>query len=298
MKALLIQSFLRTLSYLPLRRTHQLATALGKLLYRFPNNSISRVTRINVQQCFPALAQLENCPALEVLIQQSLIETCKTFMELGALWCWSKPQLLGLVQQVSGEDCLHTALQQGKGVILLTPHLGAWEMAGLYASSRATITSLYRPPKLAALENFIQQGRQRLGAKLVPTDSAGLKALFQGLKRGEIVGILPDQVPKEVNGGVFAPFLGEEAYTMSFVARLAQKSGAPVIFTFAERLAEGKGFHLHFLPAPVAIASSDLVEASTALNQGVERCLSQCPAQYQWSYKRFKQRPPDLKILY
>jgi KDO2-lipid IV(A) lauroyltransferase len=202
------------------------------------------------------------------------------------------------MQGSQGEQHLQAALQQGRGVILLTPHLGAWEMAGLYASQHYPITSLYRPPRLQGLAPMIKRGRERLGARLVPTDRQGIRALFQALKRGEVVGILPDQVPGEAGTGVFAPFFAQPAYTMTLVARLAHKTGAPVIFTYAERLPNALGFQVHFLPAPAGIDSADLVLAATALNAGVMQCVQRCLTQYQWSYKRFKTVPPGSRSPY
>jgi len=279
---------------LPLRVTHGIATILGKILARHHALSITRVTRININLCFPQLSDSEQ----ENLAKDSLIETCKTFLELGALWLWSGKRVLNLVENVTGEECLQQVFQKNQGIILLTPHLGAWEMAGLYASSRYTITSLYRPPKLQGLHDLIQSGRERLGAKLVSTNQAGIRLLYKALQRNEIIGILPDQVTHSAGTGIFVPFFGVAADTMILVSRLARKTGAPVIFTYAERLLQGQGFHLHFLPAPVKIHDSNLEISARALNQGIENCIKNCPNQYQWSYKRFKSRPQGEESVY
>ena len=130
-------------------------------------------------------------------------------------------------------------------MILLTPHLGAWEIAALYVSKKYPLTALYRPPKLKSLNNIIYKARTRAGGTLLATDKKGVRALLQALRRGEVAGILPDQVPN--SGGFFAPFFGVPTYTMSLVARLAQKTNAKVFFTYAERTSQG--FHIHFLPA-------------------------------------------------
>lgn len=285
---------LHLLALLPLRTLHSIATLLGRLATHYPQLSITQVTRINIQLCFP---QLSN-EAQEILVKQNLIETGKTFSELGALWLWPKDRVLGLVRQVSGEACLQQALQRGKGVVLLTPHLGAWEMAGLYASKHYPLTALYRPPKLSGLHDLIHSARERAGGRFVPTDKTGVRALYRALHQGEIAGILPDQVPNEAGSGIFAPFFGVPAYTMVLVSRLARKTGASVILTYAERLPQGQGFHIHFLPAPVDIAADNLEIAVRALNQGIEHCVQNCPTQYQWSYKRFKRRPEGEEAVY
>ncbi len=294
MRVLLIKGLLHLLALLPLRTVHRLATLFGRIVANRPTLRMTQVSYINIRLCFPKLSN----PAKDALAQQSLIETCKTFVELGAVWLWPTERVLGLVHQVSGEDCLQSAIGMGNGVILLTPHLGAWELAGLYASSRYPLTALYRPPKLTGLHDLIHSARERAGGRFVPTDSSGVRALFQALRRRQVVGILPDQVPSEEGSGVFAPFFGVPAYTMVLVSRLARKTGASVIFTYAERLPLGQGFHLHFLPAPSEIADDHLEVAVAALNQGVEQCVQTCPAQYQWSYKRFKRRPEKMASVY
>jgi KDO2-lipid IV(A) lauroyltransferase len=291
MRTLLIKGLLHLFALLPLGTVQSIATLLGRIVAQCPSLRITQVTRTNIRLCFPPTAQ-------ETLIKQSLIETCKAFSELGALWLWRVDRVLGLVREVSGEACLQQALQRGKGVVLLTPHLGAWELAGLYASSHYTLTALYRPPKLAGLHDLIHAARERAGGCIVPTDQSGVRALYKALRRREVVGILPDQVPSDARSGIFAPFFGIPAYTMILVYRLARKTGAPVIFTYAERLPQGRGFHLHFLEAPADIAAENLEIAVAALNQGVQQCVQDCPAQYQWSYKRFKRRPEGASSVY
>jgi len=280
-RALLLKILLHGFARLPLRTTHKLATWLGQRLGE--RSRLVKVTRTNIGLCFPQLTKSEQ----DQLIRQSVIETCKTFSELGALWLWPVTRVLELVRTVSGETHLQQALQQSQGVILLTPHLGAWEMAGLYASSRYPLTALYRPPKLSGLHHLIHTARERAGGHFVPTDSTGVRALYQALRQGHIAGILPDQVPNE-GAGRWAPFWGIPAYTMVLVARLARKTNATILFTYAERLPHGQGFHIHFRPTSPLLACDDLEVAVTALNQGIQACIQHCPFQYQWGYKRFK----------
>ncbi len=294
MRARLIIAVLWCLSWWPLSLQHRLGTLLGSWAARRAQLRMTQVSRINLALCLPQ----ESAQRQQQLLEHSLQETGKTALELGTLWFSRPTGLHRLMQGSEGEHHMQAAVQQGRGVILLTPHLGAWEMAGLYASRHYKITSLYRPPKLQGLETMIKQGREKLGARLVPTDQAGIKALFQSLRRGEVVGILPDQVPSEAGTGVFAPFFEQPAYTMTLVARLARKTGAPVIFTYAERLAQGRGFKIHFLPAPQGIDSADLTEAATALNLGVMQCVNANLTQYQWSYKRFKVVPTGTTSPY
>jgi len=291
-KTFIIKILLHSFALLSLPLLHKIANGLGQLLVMRPHFSLNQIARLHLDLCFPQWSLLKK----EHLAQQSILETCKTFTELGALWLWPVEKVLNLVQQVTGENHLQQALKKNQGVILLTPHLGAWELAGLYASAHYPLTALYRPPKLSSLNDFILTARQRAGGCYVPTTQRGIRTLYHALQRHEVIGILPDQVPSE--SGIFAPFFEIPAYTMTLVARLVQKTNAPVIFTYAERLPLGQGFHLHFLPAPAITDADDLESATHALNQSIEQCIRRCPAQYQWSYKRFKVRPPGERSYY
>jgi KDO2-lipid IV(A) lauroyltransferase len=191
---------------------------------------------------------------------------------------------------------MNQALAQNKGVILAAPHLGSWELCGLYSAIRYPISSLYRPPRLEALDVIMRAGRENTAARLIPTEARGIRSLIQALNGAQCVGIPPDQVPN-VGNGVYAPFFGIDAYTMMLITRLAAKRRTPVIFIYARRL-RGGGYHVHYHGAPAQIYNPNPVIAATALNQGVENIVRECPEQYVWSYKRFKDRPSGAPSLY
>ena len=285
MRAHLIQAGLRLFAALPLPLNHALGAGLGWLLAVIPND-LRRTTRDNLRRCFPELGRRER----RRLARRSLMETGKTITETGPLWCWPGDQALGLLREVRGREHIDAALQGGRGLILATPHLGAWELAGLWTTAHLPMTTLYRRPRVAELDDMVRHARERLGARYVATDAAGVRALYRALGENRVVGMLPDQAPRD-SGGEFAPFFGVPAYTMTFLSRLARKTGAPVLFAFCERLPRGRGYVLHFLPAPAAIHNSSLAESVAAVNQAVEQCIRALPEQYQWSYKRFKTRP-------
>jgi len=285
----LARSVLRAVSCLPLSLTHRLGTGIGWLMLKIPNKQ-RRNALINVRLCFP---HLEASQAL-TFHRRSFLEYGKTHSEVAYLWLRPARQVLSLVREVSGGELLHR--NDGRGVIVLSPHLGAWELAGLYLSAKGPTTTLYKPQP--EVDRLIRKVRGRTGAELVPTDRQGIRRLIQTLRRGEYVGILPDQEPKLSPGSVFAPFFGVPALTMLLINRLARKTGARVIFLFALRLPRAKGFHIHCLQAPVGIDSEDEITAATALNQGIEDAVNTCPEQYIWAYKRFRRRPPGMPELY
>lgn len=291
-RARLARLLLRLFAALPLPVAHGLGGALGRMLVHVPNK-LRRYTRINLDLCLPELEAAER----ERLTRISLVETGRTAAETGPLWFWDKERVLGLVKSVSGEHLVTEALQQGRGAILASPHLGAWELVGLYLSTRYPITSLYRPLRIRELDGMVRTARGRFGARLVPADAGGVRALYQALARGEMIGILPDQEPGRGNG-VFAPFFGVPANTMSLLSRLALKAKAPVILVYAERLPRGAGYHLHFRPVPDGMLEGGMEESVRLLNAGVENCVRELPEQYQWSYKRFRSRPEGAAKIY
>jgi len=125
----------------------------------------------------------------------------------------------------------------------------------------------------------------------------GVKSLYKALACNELIGILPDQDPGK-NGGIFAPFFNIQTNTMLLLSRLATKNCTPIIFCYAERMPRGKGFHLHFIPANKKISDKNSQIAATGLNADIEKCIRQLPQQYQWSYKRFRNRPEGEKRIY
>ncbi len=252
-----------------------------------------KVAQRNLELCFPALSETERTR----LLRQNLRETGKNITELGAFWFWDKTRVCGLVTDEI--DCHHLdqAISLGKGVIIASPHFGAWELAGLILSTRAPIHYLYRPNRKPEFDAPLIASRERFGGKCYPTSNRGLGQLVRALKKGDAVAILPDQEPLQ-NHGVFAPFFGLPTYTMTFMTNLARKTGAPVVFTAVERLPRGRGFRMHFFKPPEDLYHENPQRSAAALNQCVERCINVAPAQYMWNYKRFRKAPPGVARRY
>lgn len=220
------------------------------------------------------------------LLFQAIAEAGKSVLELFIVWFRPYPDVLKLVRNVEGWEHVQAARASGKGVMLLTPHIGCFEMGGLYCGAQFPFTELYRPPKLAQLEPLMRAGRVRGQVSLASADYAGVKKLLAALKRGQAIGVLPDQVPSQ-GDGVWADFFSRPAYTMTLIARLQQKTGASIIFFYAERLSWGRGFVIRYLP-PIAALSENPEQAARQINAAVEEIVRACPAQYLWSYNRYK----------
>lgn len=277
-------------SLLPLSWAQGLGAFVGRRVSA-GNSKPMRVTRKNIELCFPELSVDER----EDLVRRSIIETGKTAFEMGMAWMWPPERTLAKVRRVHNEEVIRDALNQGKGVILIAPHLGNWEMVGLYVGKHFPLTAMYRPPRLEALDKLIRGRRERIGATLAPANVKGVRMAIKALRAGKVLGILPDQ-EADKGSGVFAPFFGIDAYTMKLLPQLASQTGAVVVSAYARRLADGSGFELHYHRADDAVNSKDLVESATAMNAEVERCVRAVPEQYQWEYKRFERRPDGGKI--
>jgi len=272
--------FLRAWSLVPLSWARGFGHVVGAVAYRIPARP-RRITERNVTSCLADQSSAERTR----VIRRSLVETAKTYAEFGAMWEWSPDKLQRLEREVENGDLLRDALAEGKGVILLVPHIGNWEFLLHYLMRCHGITALYRPPRIAELDEHLRHRRQRGGATLVPPTGTGLRRVLATLSEGRLVGILPDQEPLKDNG-VFAPFFGYPALTMTLVGSLVRRFGSRVVFGYAGRCPGG--FRIRFRAAPEGLGDPDEGVAATRLNEGVEACVRECPEQYLWSYKRFR----------
>lgn len=280
------------LSWFSLANQQRIGSALGRILSWFPNYN-REVVRANLKAVYPDLSADEH----KALVLKTLQENAKSFAELGAIWDWPMDKVVSLVRTVHGEHLIEEAFTKNKGLIMLSPHFGCWEITSLHVLQKYDVTFLYQPPENKSVENFMFEVRSRSGGTPAPTDIGGVKIMFKALKNNQIVGILPDQDPGE-SGGIYAPFFNRPARTMTLVSKLAAKAQCDVLFIVAERLPNGQGFDLHVFPADAAIASKDEQLGTQALNQGVEQCIAINIPQYLWTYKRYRHPPEGVTDIY
>jgi KDO2-lipid IV(A) lauroyltransferase len=283
-KSALLRGILYLTAMLPLSWARALGRGVARLYWHIGGRS-RRVTERNIELAFPALPAAER----EALARRSLIATGELIMEMGHIWLRPWPYVRGLVHTVEGDELIRDALDAGRGVIVLGPHLGNWEMGGLMVGAMAPSAILYEPPRMQALDRMIRDARERSGATLVPTDARGIASLVRSVRGGNISCILPDQTPTELSSGENSDFFGVSCFTGTLAIKLLRRTGALAVFGFAQRTP--RGFVLKFLPAEDTIYSEDNQVALAALNRGVETCVSHCVEQYQWEYKRFRPRP-------
>lgn len=279
----LARLILQAIAALPLPLLHALGSLLGRVLY-YASPRVRARLRDNIDTSKIAGSyQLS-----QALVKQSAAESGKGMLELAIAWCREPDYMVSLVKHCYGWEHVEAALAEGKGLIFVTPHLGSYDIAGRYLSARLPfpLTAMYKPPKLAWLGPIMNEGRVRGNGKTAPATPAGVRILMKALKSGEATIILPDQVPGG-GEGVWAPFFGRPAFTMSLLPRLAQMQGVTVLWFAGERLPDGQGFAVHIQPQTQPF-NGDKAQDGAILNQQVEQLIRRWPAQYLWSYNRYK----------
>ncbi|GAC1601171.1 MAG: lysophospholipid acyltransferase family protein [Ramlibacter sp.] len=258
------------LAWLPLLTLHSLGAALGWMVwlasptYRSRFLANARQAELQLHAVRPAVA------AAGALVA-----------EVPRLWFGPPVRI-----EWDGAELIGQARTAGKGIIFLTPHLGCFEATAQgYAANHGEITVLYRPARKAWLRALVDTSRRRTRLATAPTTLAGVKQMLKALRAGEAVGLLPDQVPP-MGQGVWAPFFGREAYTMTLPARLSRQTGARVLLAWGERLPWGRGYRIHLRPAPALL--EDPAAAAAQVNGFMEALIREAPGQYLWGYARYK----------
>jgi KDO2-lipid IV(A) lauroyltransferase len=271
------------LSHLPLAWLHALGAPAGWLAWLF-SPTYRRHMRENMVLALGAEGERRVRFA-------AIANAGRASLELPRIWLRPLEETAARVVGISGWELVEEAKRAGKGIVYLTPHLGCFEIAAQYLSTQAPITVLYRPPKQAWLQEMIEAGRARAQLHIAAADLAGVRTLLKALKRGEAVGMLPDQAPK-VGEGRWMDFFGRPAYTMTLAARLTE-SGAAVIMVWAERLPGGAGYHFH-LQRPTQSITGTTETRAQQISHEIEHLIRQCPEQYLWGYNRYK-RPRGVE---
>jgi KDO2-lipid IV(A) lauroyltransferase len=271
--SLILVTIFRLLSFLPLRTLQALGALTGRLVYRFSAAYRHRLDT-NLQRA-GYTADLSN----------AIRESGKNIVELPFIWCASQDKVLAKAT-IENWHVAQAAIDEGRGVIFLTPHLGCFEIIAQAIAARLPLTALYRPPRKNMLKPLIEGARQRHNLLLAPANLRGVRTLLKTLKSGGAIGLLPDQVPQ--NGeGVWADFFGKKAYTMTLPAKLHRMTRAPLLLSYAERLPQGRGYVIRF-SAFEGILDDDPQRQAHAINAAMEQLIAHAPAQYLWSYNRYK----------
>ena len=280
-------SLFRFFARWPLRLLHALGALIGWLTYAASPTYRHRF-RANVAVAGVPWAQARG----------AIAEAGRMVAELPWLWMRPLDEPLGQRLQWEGAELIEQALEQQRGLLLLTPHLGSFEICAQAIAERfgaqTPITVLFRPARKQILRDLVDGSRGRPGLLTAPATLAGVRQMIRALRRGEMVGLLPDQVPPE-GLGVWVPFFGQPAYTMTLAGRLVQQTGAELLLIWGERLPRGEGFVVRVLKAPVVAPQDTPESAASTVNLAMEQMIRVAPGQYLWAYQRYK-NPRGLDI--
>jgi KDO2-lipid IV(A) lauroyltransferase len=270
----MLLALFRLLAFIPLPVLHGIGRFSGLVAYAASAKYRARIQSNARQAGYGSAA----------FARRSAAEAGAMVMELPKVWLRTAQSLAKVV--TDDNHIVQAALAEGRGVLYLTPHLGCFEIAGRYLTRLGPITVMYRPPRKAILAPVMESARNTSGLRAVPATMQGVREFIRALKRGEAVGMLPDQAPSQ-GDGVWAPFFDKPAYTMTLAGKLASQTGVAVILTASERLPHGKGWRIHYLRLPDPMPTDPLAQA-TLINQSMETLIRRFPSQYLWSYKRYK----------
>lgn len=251
-----------------------------------------RVTRLNLRAVYPRM----DAGQRQEIARASMVHYVRGVFEAGMLWHWPLDRVFSYFDEPQGMELYHEAERDGKAAILAGVHCGAWELLGLFMQQYLKGAILYKPGRHPDVEKMLLEKRLRGGAMMLPATGAGLRTMFKLLKTGKTVALVPDQEPT-LGEGKFAPFYGIETLTGVLLPRMAQRTGAPVLFSTCERRKGGR-YRVHLFNADEAIYSNDMRAALTAVNQGIEECIEVDTRQNLWAYKRFRNRPEGERPFY
>ena len=283
MRAKLIIATLKLISKVPLWIMHPLASLIARLMYRL-NVKYCRTVRINILRCYPTL----DTKAQEHRIKHTMIHTLQRAAEMPWFWFTPTDKVLQKIVRIHNLEAFEAAKS---GALILAPHHGAWEMINIYCAAHCQLAALFKLPKQALFSRIILRIRQQhLNTEMFPISGQGVLGLYKALKQGKCVGIFPDHQPGD-QGGIYVPFMGIEAQTMTLAPKMAQKSKAPALICYAKRLPWGRGFEVFFSQVDEGIYADDLALSARTMNEAIAAAVNQFPEQYEWTYKRFRRRP-------
>ncbi len=278
-----------SLQWLPYRLLRGLAGLLGRLAWRLVG-SRRRVTLTNLRLCFPEWSEAQRVAVGRAHFQMFLT----AMLTQGLQWFASRRRLARACQLV---DVHHWDAVRDQPVILLAPHFMALDIAGVRVSADYPLISMYGKHKNLRVDDLIRGYRTRFSRGLLYSRQEGLRPVLRGLKAPYAFYYLPD-LDFGPRDSVFVPFFGMAAATVPALSRLARITGARVVPCVARERADGQGFEARFYPAWDNFPTDDAVADTARMNAFIEARVRETPAQYLWTHKRFKTRPPGEADVY
>ncbi len=281
---------LKYISRQPLSVSRWIARILALIINIFKVSKTSDVIRLNLEISLSELSTQERERITRAAIRNELM----SYFEFFSIWGSTNQKNIERVHKVIGKDLLHDALAQNKGLVLIVPHFGTWEIMNAYIAQFTSMTIMYKPVKNQAADQFVRAARSREQANLVPTDESGVRQIFKALKQGGTTVILPDHTPNV--GGEYIPYFGVPLATSNLSAKLIQKTKARALFLYALRN-EDAGFDIHIEAIDEKIYQGDANQGTGIIINTIENLIQRHPEHYHWSYKRFRAHE-DLGNIY
>lgn len=281
---------LKYISRQPLSVSRWIARILALIVNIFKVSKTSDVIRLNLEISLSELSTQERERITRAAIRNELM----SYFEFFSIWGSTNQKNIERVHKVIGEDLLHDALAQNKGLVLIVPHFGTWEIMNAYIAQFTSMTIMYKPVKNQAADQFVRAARSREQANLVPTDESGVRQIFKALKQGGTTVILPDHTPNV--GGEYIPYFGVPLATSNLSAKLIQKTKARALFLYALRN-EDAGFDIHIETIDEKVYQGDANQGTGIIINTIENLIQRHPEHYHWSYKRFRAHE-DLGNIY
>lgn len=289
-----VRALLYVLAYLPLPVLQALGKFAGWLLWT-TNSSRKRVALINLSRCMPDLDEASR----DRLARASLQHEFMTYLESPRIWIGPAQRVKDQCREYRNVEALDRAYARGKGVLLLTLHMGAFEaaaipMSGIYHVGRWY--AMYKPQG-GLIDELSLRGRCRFGGRPLPAKIGVRKTMVPELEKNLGLYYMPDHDPPP-GSGVFAPFFGQQAHTPTLIPRVLKESGCAVVFMYGERLPDARGYIAHFIDAPAELYDEDVAKSAAVMNRCLEQMVRECPEQYWWGYKRFRRQPEGTPDFY
>lgn len=282
---------LKFISRQPIQFSRFIAKALAGLVNALKISKTSETIRLNLNIALPELSDEQR----EQITAQAIRNELMSYFEFFSIWGSSNEKNLSRIHQIHGEQYFYDAFAENKGLVLVVPHFGTWEIMNAWFAQHTKMTIMYKPVKNQTADAFVRNARSREQAHLVPTDETGVRQIFKALKQGGTTVILPDHTPHV--GGEMIPYFGVPLATSNLSAKLIQKTKAKALFVYAIRN-EHDGFDMHIEPMDEAIYQGTANHGSSVIFDALENLIRKYPAHYHWSYKRFKASPATDKIYY
>lgn len=274
----------------PIRFSRFFARALAVVINTFKITKTSQNMSLNVDICLPHLNQTQK----HAIVKSAVRNELQSYMEFFSIWGSSNAQNIARIKQTFGTEYFHQAMDENKGIILLAPHFGTWEIMNAWFAQHTKMTIMYKPIKNPEADQFVRQARSREQATLVPTDESGIRQIFKALKMGGTTVILPDHTPK--HSGELIDYFGLPLSSSNLSAKLIQKTKAKALLIYAIRN-ETEDFNIHIEPIDEAIYTGTATDGTLVIHRAIECLVQRYPEHAHWSYKRFRAHP-DLHDIY